>query len=375
MIFDIDLAGHHLEYLHHYYLEALELTNQKYIFVVPYTFKNLKDQFEWPEAKHLYFEFISKDEITEIKRFTNLYLSNYRASVLLRSYIRKFQPQECILTMLMQYLPYIAIMGSSKVKLRGIIYRIYLYEWQKLGCIEKFLNWFKFYLVAKCNCVEKALVLNDSSAAACLNKMFKTDKFEFIVDPYVKLDYTAKDIRRELGISAGKKLFIHFGALTARKGTMDILQAIHLIPQEELDKMTFVFAGKIQNDIEADFLEKVQQLSSKVQIIVKNDFVRFEFLADLCYSCDKILIPYYNTIQSSGVIGYGAQYHKPVIGPKKGLLGKLIRKYRLGVSIPNGNVKELAREMMNENTIKLRGDKYVAGNTVEKFVISIFKDN
>ena len=47
MIFDIDLAGHHMEYLHHIYVGALRNTEEKYLFYLPKEFKDKKKLYKW----------------------------------------------------------------------------------------------------------------------------------------------------------------------------------------------------------------------------------------------------------------------------------------------------------------------------------------
>ena len=84
-----------------------------------------------------------------------------------------------------------------------------------------------------------------------------------------------------------------------------------------------------------DFYEIYDSLLDIVKFFVFFVFCYYEFLYNFCYSCDCILIPYKNPNQSSGVIGYASLFQKPVIGPSQGLLGRLIKEYKLGDTIDN----------------------------------------
>ena len=196
--------------------------------------------------------------------------------------------------------------------------------------------------------VERILVLNDQYAVDQLNNIYSTDKFCFLPDPVPNIDMSkVKNIRCELGINPEDNVYLHFGGLDSRKGTLEILDAIALMSEEELEGKVFVFAGRVYKSIHDDFYERYERLKDKVKILVFDEFCDYVFLNNLCYSCDCILIPYKNPNQSSGVIGYASLFQKPVIGPSQGLLGRLIKEYKLGVTIDN-----IDKEMILESLKK-----------------------
>ena len=127
-------------------------------------------------------------------------------------------------------------------------------------------------------------------------------------------------------------MFIHFGALAERKGTIQIIDSLQFLSKEECERYVFVFAGRVFPDIKEAFYAGVAKYQSSVCIHVKDEFCSFEYLAALCDACDAILMPYLETAQSSGVIGYAAQFGKPVIAPDEGLVGKLVQNYQLGIT-------------------------------------------
>lgn len=327
LIFEPDLKGHRLEYVHHLYCEAVN-SNLNYYFVLSADFEKVKNKFEWQNADNI--KVILLDKLEEDSFKANGFYTKYKV---LNKYIHICKASRVFFIMLMQYLPIIPLFFFSKIKFEGIIYRIYLYEWTNSRLKKKLTEVLKWLFVSKCSSISRGYILNDSSSAIYLNKVYSTDKFRYLADPFTEITYIAKDKREELGIAEDKKIFLHFGGLTKRKGTMDIMNSLFKLTEEEKQRYTFIFAGVVYKDIKEEFYEKYNKLKDTVDIRIFDEFCSYEFLNDLCYTSDCILIPYHNTNQSSGIISYAANYNKPVIGPKGGLLGKLIRKYHLGITI------------------------------------------
>ena len=101
---------------------------------------------------------------------------------------------------LVHYLPFLPLILPKKVKVSGIIYRLYLYEWKSLPFIKKIKDVLEMYITAKSNMVEKGYILNDSSAACYYNKLFKTTKFVPLADPIQKSNYIPQCIKKSLNI-------------------------------------------------------------------------------------------------------------------------------------------------------------------------------
>ena len=180
-----------------------------------------------------------------------------------------------------------------------------------------------------------------------------------------------KSIRHELHIPDENTVFLHFGSLERRKGSLEILRAIELIDAEKLSNCSFVFAGRVFDDMKTDFYALINSLQQKCQLILYDEYCSAELLADLCYSCDFILMPYQVTAQSSGMLGYAANFEKPVIGPSDGLVGKLIRKYHLGITIPTIKADSIAAVLLNCRPYLVKTD-YMKKNTREDFCAQVF---
>lgn len=340
LVFDTSITGHHLEYIHHLYLGMMERKDIRFLFVIPDFNKAEQVKYSWPKAENIEFDFLSEKEVDAIKNCSLLF-SAWRRSKLVRKKAKEHHADSVFLIMLMAFMPFILFMLPSKVKLSGIIYRIYLYEWKELNWAKSIKDVISNWFLSHSKHIDKIFILNDSSAVAYLNKLYKTNHFAFLPDPFNKIDYESKNIRKELGIKRNQKMLLHFGGLSRRKGTITILDSIPLVSESIINQYVFVFAGIVYPDIRKEFYEKVSQLNDKVHIVLFDGFCSNERLYDLCYSCDLILVPYSNTSQSSGIVNYADYFQKSILGPRKGLLGKLIRK-RQGIAMDRVDAASLA---------------------------------
>lgn len=370
LIFEPTLSGHHLEYLHHYYVGALERKDNNYIFIVPNSFVQISDKYEWAEASHIEFRYID-EKFNALLSVSNIYLRGLNASRVLSHYVKMFCPEEVILTMLMQFIPFIAFLLPRSVRVRGIMYKIYLYEQHKMSWTRLLAEKLRFWIAARSKVIDSVFVLNDEDSAKRFNDIYHTEKFRFLPDPVPQVDMaTVRNIRYELGVPDNNILYIHFGGLDNRKGTLDILKAIIAAQSEILKGKSFVFAGKQKEALRKEFYPLLEVACKRAQVLVYDEFCSYEFLYNLCYSCDVVLMPYYLTNLSSGVLGYAALFKKPVIGPNEGLIGNLINKYQLGVatSIPisSGSFDYVPSSQGDQSV-------YVNKNQLESFINLILK--
>lgn len=238
-------------------------------------------------------------------------------------------------------LPFLPLLLPNRIKIYGVVHSIYLYNWKQLSLSSKIANAVTFWLLSNKRNVHSIFILNDEFSARYFNKLYKTNKFKLLADPFDSNKKQRVDLRETLEINEDEVIFLHFGALHYRKGSMKILQAIqNLSPQQSKGKC-FVFAGRVSDFMRDDFYPLYDSIKDKHHIVLIDHFCEADYLHDLCYSASCILIPYDYSSVSSGVIGYSAFYGKPVIGPSDGLLGKLIRRYKLGVRMSTTSVDDI----------------------------------
>lgn len=374
LYFDDVIEGHHLEYLHHLYIKAGEKKLEYSIFVVHPDFSNVKNKFHWPDFSNVTLLLIDDTDIKKLRSWT--VFRSFTLCRLLKKLIEFHNPTNVFLISLMSFIPFIPLFVNKKVRLSGIVYLIYLYRWGKASIITQLFDSIKYLIFSNFKIFESIYLLNDKIAPIYLNKKFKTDVFKYLPDPFVPINEDKiRNLRDELLIGNDKILCLHFGAMTERKGTLEILKAILEVEPEKISRYCFIFAGKISADIKEDFYSLSNEVKAKTQIIIYDDYIDYNFIGSLCITSDFVLIPYKNTEQSSGVICYSAQFEVPVVGPRIGLLGKIIKRNKLGILLDNSSVESIKKFLNNtEDNKYLVKSNYLKNNTISQFVNIIFKE-
>jgi glycosyltransferase involved in cell wall biosynthesis len=365
IIFDQSIDGHHLEYVHHLFCKASEKPELLYYFVLHPDFDSKKSFLTWPTSPNIKIDYFTQEEIRSFK--TNTFTASYNLTIALKKRVKKFKATDVFLVNIIPFLPFIVFIGS-KVNVSGIIYLIYLYRWKKSTLWIKIQDAVKFYLLSNFSIFSKIFLLNDIVAPKFLNRQYKTTVFNYLPDPFnEKPEKPATDIRDELGIDENKIVFLHFGLLCGRKGTMEILKAINSNKLINSDNFVFIFAGSVQPEEKEEFY-KLLDKNCKLKTLVFDKYCEYEFLMSLCISCDYILIPYKNNEQSSGVLNYASYYNKPVIAGKDGLLGKIIKRYKLGLLMDNVDEKSIVNTINNINQKQIISDAaFLKNRKIENF--------
>lgn len=363
--------GHNLEFIHHLYMAFLE-DGSDVVFILPDHFLKQKEKMLWPHADNIRFDLIPSDEVFFSKNYHPLY-SEYKIAKTLKRYLKKNNVSEAFLSELFVMMPFLPLFFlSHKFSLHGLIWKIHLYRWKERKWYGKFYDTICYFLMAKCRGIKHIYMGNDKSAPIYYNKLYNTKKFKYIPDPFNKIDVPYKDMRKEYGIPDGKIVLYHFGSMGGRKGTREILQSLLDMDEEERNKYVFVFAGLIRD--KQGFYPYVERLKNKDCLRIFDTFCDFDFLQQWCMCCDAILIPYTQSHQSSGVLGYAAQYQKPVIGPGFGLIGKLIRRNHLGITLPAITSKGLRESYCAVKQWTYRETDYLETNSVRRFTDIVVQD-
>lgn len=370
LVFEPFLSGHRLEYIHHLYEEAAKTPGNHYYFAVSNQFLTLKDHFEWSEAGHITFLYMDQRFVAssqhkgKVKRIFSLVS-------LASEFAKKHKADDIFFISLAEYMPWLPLFFKARASVSGIIYYIYLYEWKSKGLISRMRDALTILLVIPVRKYKHVFLLNDTVAATYLNGKFSTGKFRYLPDPYMPFSghkENSDELRKRLNIGDMQKIFLHFGSMSFRKGTLNILQAIDLLPEKDTQDRCFIFAGKVNDDIKESFYALTESLKGRASIYVFDRFCEPSFLSSLCEACSVILAPYYNTAYSSGIVGYAANYRKPIVVPDRGLIGKLVRRYHLGYLLKDNSPQEIARFISDTGTFHpIDGTRYTVTHTVNDF--------
>lgn len=374
LIFDLSIDGHHLEYIHHLYMYALKKKEVNFHFVINSNFIKVSDLFYWPESENVKIHSIDNSDLSN---YNNTFLKAYNKNKLLKKYVNKINPNKVVLISLMEFMPFLPLFFiNSKVKISGIIYLIYLYRYKSSTLLQKISDISKYLMFTCFSTFETLFILNDEIAPRVLNKRFYSKKFSFLPDPYIPLDENFQMLCvREVYDIKTPYIYLHFGALEDRKGTIEILEAIHEVSLERIENITFVFLGKIGNSIKKDFMELLFKIENqRKNIIVENQFCSYNLILSFCKEATLVLMPYKEQNQSSGVLNYASLFGKPVLAVNNGLICKIVKKYKLGYLIDDCKSNHLINFFNNifpeeiidyssQHKVKL----FLDNHTIEKF--------
>ena len=127
--------------------------------------------------------------------------------------------------------------------------------------------------------------------------------------------------------------FLLFGGLAARKGVLQVIEAVGMLDSKIASKTAIIFAGKLHDDVRTEFRERWGQLTSEspeIWIHLENRYINPAEITDLIIRSDVVLAPYQHHVGSSSVLLWAAGAQKPVIIQEYGLIGALARDYKLG---------------------------------------------
>jgi len=171
-------------------------------------------------------------------------------------------------------------------------------------------------------------------------------KISYLPDPLpITRSIDDKNLVTEFWIPSGRKIFLLFGALQRRKGIFKVLEALAKLPPLSQKKIALIYAGKVDQKVEAELKIAVQNFknsSPQIWFRLEDRFLDQKELQGLIQKSDVILAPYQRFVGSSGILIWAAIYAKPVITQDYGLIGRLVREYGLGRCIDTTNINLLA---------------------------------
>lgn len=373
LIFDPLILGHHLEYIHHLYMMAIERPHDSFIFAVHKDFENRQIIMTWPKAENVIFDTIPEIKKQKSNSIIEMLKTSWITCEQLKMFVNKYQIDRVFTNNIISLVPFAPIFLGKHVSVSGIIYHIYLYKLDEISWLQKALNKFKYHIMSCSKVFRNVLVLNDQGSADVFNLEYKCKKFVGLPDPFIPITTEGLfDFRKENNIPSSAIIFAHFGGLQKRKGTIDIVKSLNLLDEKDRKNYWFVFAGLIKDDMKESFYETLFKIcrdsGRHFNIIIKDEFCSYEYLASLCQACDAILAPYHETDLSSGMFGYASQFRKPLIAPSQGLVGKIMRQYNLGVCIDSINENTLYEAYSNISSLNYSvSQDYIEENNVERF--------
>lgn len=150
-------------------------------------------------------------------------------------------------------------------------------------------------------------------------------------------------------VPPGRTLFLIFGVLSERKGTLALVDALRRMEPRYAGSIAVMAAGTVDPAIESRLKQALSELhETRPEIWMRFDNRRLTMgeIAVHIAGADVVLAPYQRFVGSSGVMLWAAGAGKPIITQSYGLLGRLTRDFRLGVDIDTSDPSEIASAMV-----------------------------
>lgn len=184
-------------------------------------------------------------------------------------------------------------------------------------------------------------------------------------------------------VEGQRTVFTLFGALTERKGVCQTLDAVARLPIATREGIRIVLAGQIDPAISAAVQSRGANLAAQREggkcLRIIDRYLTTAELGWLVSQSSIILVPYQRFVGSSGVLAWAAAQRRPVIAQQYGLVGALVRDYRLGLAIDSSDPDRIADAIVhladegrrNDMAARARWSDFLVGRTADAFAASV----
>ena len=182
-----------------------------------------------------------------------------------------------------------------------------------------------------------------------------------ICDPIKQFQISKSEIaefKNKFKVPTDKKIFLNFGYLDDRKGMEVFIDACSTLSKEALAKICLLLAGPVP-----EYYEKI--IEAKLAQVPELEVIRcYGYLpareVQICFEIsDVVLILYQDFLNMSSVLIRAAMANKPTFATQIGMIGELVSKHNVGVTVDATSVSEVASEL---NAIINNGISYSEDN-------------
>lgn len=190
-------------------------------------------------------------------------------------------------------------------------------------------------------------------------------------------------LRKELGVEAGRRVFLLFGYLSGAKGVFKLVEALARLSPATAARMCLIVAGTSgEQDIARlrEGLEAVRE-SLPLQVVERYEFIPEVKVPAYLEAADVIVAPHQKLSGASGMLVLAAAAQKPTVGSEYGYIGEMMREYALGLAVDTTQPLEIAHALtrcVNEDLGSLAdADKmklFAAENSADRFAGMILEE-
>jgi glycosyltransferase involved in cell wall biosynthesis len=398
LLFDLFYTGHHAGYILHLvrYWHEQKLPGTLDVLVSPTFTKFHPDVVNLALANsqsNINFLTITPEEeaaLSSQNSGVDRIVRSFQEWRLLQKYVRQLSPTHCLLMYFDSILLALAILGSLPCRLSGIYFRpIFHYSefavfnpsqherWLQLRdkiALSRLLHYPRF----------QTLFCLDPLVIEHLDKFKGHVKPVYLPDPvqiYRDGEANVEKLRENLAIELNRRVFLMFGSLQKRKGIYQLFDAIARLPSHLCQKLCLLFVGPI--DSPTVFHNRIAHLceSLPIQIITQDQFVPDRDIQPYFQLADVILAPYQRHIGMSAILVRAAAAGKPVLSTNYGLMGEIVKRYKLGIAVDASIPEEIAQGLTQFITHspetffdRSRMQCFAEENLAEKFATTVFQN-
>ncbi len=398
MLFDLSIYGHHPSYIQHFinYWSKQELPGSLDIVVSPKFIQEHSDVVLAANSNKegINFIAITQEEEANLKTRTSGINRNIRAFQEWRLFCKYAQSLKANQSLIMYFDPYLlplAVGMKSPCSFSGIYFRPTfhyssfsnfraswsnpLQQWREKFILNRVLRHSQL----------KTLFCLDPFAVKHINNFNRAASAVHLPDPVLlqnENEGKLENLKQKFGINSEKKVFLLFGALNGRKGIYQLLEAIGLLPPALCEQMCLVFVGEANPTDQALIKSKVAATcqAQPVQIIEHYEFVPEQDIQAYFQLADVVLAPYQHHVGMSGILLLAAAANKPVLSSNYGLMGEMVQRYQLGITVDSTLPEEIAKGLqrcLDKSPDELRDrtlmQLLVEKNSAEEFATILFQ--
>ena len=168
-----------------------------------------------------------------------------------------------------------------------------------------------------------------------------------ICDPIKQFQISKSEIaefKNKFKVPKDKQIFLNFGYLDDRKGMEVFIDACSTLSKEALAKICLLLAGPLP-----EYYEKI--IEAKLDQVPELEVIRcYGYLpareVQICFEIsDVVLILYQDFLNMSSVLIRAAMANKPTFATQTGMIGELVSKHNVGITVDATSVSEVSNEL------------------------------
>ena len=353
MIFDlISITGHHPGYIRHLvrYWTDHNLSGELYIVVLPGFVEKHRDITSLvAEGQRSFVKFvpISKQESISIgnrNTFLQKVHRNFKEWNLLCKYAKQLRIDHC-LTLYIDTCEFPFLLGlMPPCPLSGIYFRptfhyksFSSYRTSIRDVFQHFRD--KFFLQKTfSNPMLNTLFCLDPFASDIIRQMYPRSKVLSLVDPVDIPEFSSQSVenlRNQYSISSKRKIFLLIGEIGARKGIYKLLEALRCLSPHLCERICLLIVGSTSPSEKEAIQLLVDELcmNQPLQVITRFEYIAEEKISAYYQLSDIVVALYQRHAGMSGILLLAAASRKPVLSTDYGLMGEVVRRYKLGLAI------------------------------------------